>query len=283
MTIDKITNTVNVSIFLILFLTLSIISFVIFQHSSKHICSLFPQIVPVLFEVDSEARETRLRTIQAISRQESFIETLFPRNRYRKANNLIWENISFLLSPLIKDEMEYLSRKEIARANFWDEYRLILKDTSLSDDKLKGIERAFLGLDLHDLISPYSANEEELRGVRLDLEYVRDRLIKWSEISNEDKMLVFLLFYRTAEHLLRSLAANHISNVNELQFPNLISAMKEGSLLSDNEFSLFNEIRMRRNELVHRPGTGLSISQETLQHLFQTLIEVLQRSESSFT
>ena len=80
MTIDRITNTVNVTVFLILFLSLSLISLVIFRHSSKQICSLFPQIIPVLFEVDPETRETRLRTIQAISRQESFIETLFPRN-----------------------------------------------------------------------------------------------------------------------------------------------------------------------------------------------------------
>jgi hypothetical protein len=54
--------------------------------------------------------------------------------------------------------------------------------------------------------------------------------------------------------------------------------MRDNSILSDDEYSLFNEIRMRRNELVHRPGTGLSIGQETLQHLFQTLIDVLQRS-----
>jgi hypothetical protein len=55
--------------------------------------------------------------------------------------------------------------------------------------------------------------------------------------------------------------------------------MREKSILSDDEHSLFNEIRMRRNELVHRPGTGLIIGQETLLHLFQTLIEVLQRSD----
>ncbi len=279
LTIDQITNMVNVTVFLSLFLSLSFISFVIFRHSSRQICFLFPQIIPVLFEVDTEARETRLRTIQAISRQESFIETMFPRNRYKKASNLIWHNISIILSPLIKDEMEYLSRKEIARADFWDEYRAILKDTSLSDDQLKGIERVFLGLDLHDIISPYSTNEEELRGVRLDLEYVRNRLMKWSEVSNEDKTLVFLLFYRTSEHLLRSLASKNIQNVDELQFPSLISAMREKSILSDDEYSLFNEIRMRRNELVHRPGTGLTIGQETLHHLFQTLIDVLQRSD----
>ncbi|MHA1912019.1 MAG: hypothetical protein ACTSYA_10010 [Candidatus Kariarchaeaceae archaeon] len=279
MTIDKITNTVNVTVFLMLFLFLSFISIVIFRHSSKQICLLFPQIIPVLFEVDPEAHETRLRTIQSISRQESFIETLFPRNRFKKANNLIWNNISIILSPLIKDEMEYLSRKEIARADFWDEYRTILKDVSLSEDQLKGIERAFLGIDLDEIISPYSSSEEEQRGVRLDLEYVRDRLMKWSEISNEDKTLVFLLFYRTSEHLLRSLASKNINNVDELQFPSLISTMRENSILSEDEYSLFNEIRMRRNELVHRPGTGLNIDHETLHHLFQTLIDVLQRSD----
>ncbi len=275
--LDQITNSTNIVVFALIFGVLLVIALYLFIVSSRKICNLIPQILPIIYYEPEEEREKRLSQILAIA--EFPISNLFVRRTQRELARSIEAAKRELLQSKLVSAISWYYRDEMAKTIAWKLYKEVLEEIQIPEETKTKIEKQFLFDPLARMFSSQILTLSEEKAIKADIDYIQEKLVKWSKIRSEEQTLSFLLIYRTLETIFRKIAANMSDTPlgDEINFLRLIDILEKNSFFSSEEVSLLHEIRFKRNLLFHEPGKSLDIGKQTMDHLLKLLSSVINR------
>ncbi|MCK4845215.1 MAG: hypothetical protein KAS95_06060, partial [Candidatus Heimdallarchaeota archaeon] len=275
--LDQITNSTNIVVFALIFGVLLIVSLYLFIISSRKICHLIPQILPIIYYEPEEEREKRLSQILAIA--EFPISNLFVRRTQRELARSIEAAKRELLQSKLVSAISWYYRDEMAKTIAWKLYKEVLEEIQIPEETKTKIEKQFLFDPLARMFSSQILTLSEEKAIKADIDYIQEKLEKWSKIRSEEQTLSFLLIYRTLETIFRKIATNMSDTPlgDEINFLRLIDMLDKNSFFSSEEVSLLHEIRFKRNLLFHEPGKSLDIGKQTMDHLLKLLSSVIDR------
>ena len=279
--IDQIENTINIIIFICVFGVLLLCSIYLSISSSRRLCSLIPNVLPIIYYEPEEEREKRLLIIKSIA--EFPISNLFVRRTQRELSDIINEAKKNLIATRLTETISWYYREEMAKSTVWELYKEMLEELQISDETKEKIEQHFKYDPLLQLISSQILTSDEEQAIKLDIDYVNEKIKTWGNIRSEEQTLSFLLIYRTLETIFRKILT-HLSvepEDQEVNFLKLIDILETNKMLSKADVTLLHEIRYKRNLLFHEPGKALDIGKQTMQKLMLIIKRVLDRISES--
>ena len=276
---DQITTPINVIIFAILFLSLIILSIILFRHARKQIQHLI-QVTSYNLSSTSNIENLRVKT-RSVELDSIRRFPLADKIGSKLAAN--WDLTAKLylefIDRNIKEELHEFSRKEIARSLVLEEYSTMLKRLNLPPEKKKELELQFyLGQGITDAIEEIVDSEEETESIKIDILYGRKKLEIWDEISPDEQISTFLFSWRSIESLFRNLLwKRNVYPKEDQSWPSIVDTLLREKLLTAQENRTLKKIRLRRNAMVHR-SQDRYVSKEDLEELLNILQAVLDRS-----
>jgi len=276
-TLDQIVNNTNIIIFSCIFAFLMAFSIFLSISSSKKMCELIPQVLPIIYYESEEEREKRLTQIKAIA--EFPISNLFVRRTQKELASSIEEAKKNLLLTILTETISWYYRDEMAKATAWNLYKEMLEDLQISEETKEKIEKQFKYDPTLELISSHILTSEEEQAIKADLDYINEKIENWNKIRSEEQTLSFLLIYRSLETIFRR-TLSFISTQpeqEEVNFLKLIDILEKDKILSKSDVSLLHEIRFKRNLLFHEPGKTLDLGKQTMEKLLIVIKDILDK------
>lgn len=278
--IDQITNPVNVAIFAGVFAILTIFSLILLIHASKNLCKLVPKLLPIIYYEEESEREKRF--LKLISIAEFPISNLFVRRTQKELHRIIEDAKRALLYPSLVETIHWYYREQLAKHNAWKLYKNILEQSGISEETKRSIEQRFMHDPFTILLRSELFTKDEEIAIKADLDYVNDRLGNWDKARSEEQMLAFLLTYRVLEIVFRRIIEklNLSLTDEELNFLRLIDILQAQNLISQEEATLLNEVRFKRNLMFHEPGKSITVNYSTMKKLLELIKVITERTQN---
>ncbi len=275
--LDQISNLTNVIIFASVFGILLGFSLYLLYASSRNLCSLIPRVLPIIYFEPEEEREKRILQILAIA--EFPISNLFVRRTQRELFGIIDEAKKQLLFTKLVETISWYSRDEMAKSIAWKLYKEVLEEIHIPKATKEKIEKQFMYDPLAHLISSQILTSDEEQAIKADIDYIKEKIVKWDKIRSEEQTLSFLLIYRSLETIFRRSLSSIKTDVedDEINFLKLIDILEKNKMLTKDEVTLLHEIRFKRNLLFHEPGKSIDIGKNTMEKLLMLMNEILDR------
>lgn len=276
--LDKIEDpniTISITIFLLLGLAFS---YMLFFYARERLIHYLPYVVPILFHEPEDEKYFRRETIRSLTSYN--LDNLIDRRDQKKYRESLGFALDELLVPLLRDEFLISARSEFASKIAWREFASIIQsEGKFSGNQTKSLLERFL---LGEKIGPVKLNEKDLLGLYSDQEYIKDQLYKWEALSREKRMIVYFQLYRLTEFIFReiTLGLNLIPEDEEYNLYNSIKTLFGVAYLSEEDKKILNNLRYRRNKLMHEPGISLEVSAQSVSDVIATITHILEILQS---
>ena len=114
------------------------------------------------------------------------------------------------------------------------------------------------------------------------MEYVKNRLKHWEEISEEERATALVFLFRSTEQLFKGLIDRLEAPVEiYTNFNMILQFLKERNLINEKDEIAFDNIRKKRNTLVHQSGRIVSIKKNEIEKFLSSLESVLLKVEKN--
>ncbi|MEA2071427.1 MAG: hypothetical protein U9O98_09065, partial [Asgard group archaeon] len=125
--------------------------------------------------------------------------------------------------------------------------------------------------------------DHEVNSLKMDIEYVKNRLSLWKETSEEERATALVFLFRSSEQLFKSIIERLEAPIEVYSnFSMMLSFLTEKEFITREEEEVFNNIRNQRNTLVHQSGRLLKIKKKEIEEYLSCLEKVLLRIEKYF-
>ena len=167
----------------------------------------------------------------------------------------------------------------MAKSIAWKLYKEVLEEIQIPEETREKIEKQFKFDPLANLISSQILTASEEQAIKADIDYIKEKIVNWDKIRNEEQTLSFLLIYRSLETIFRrSLSSLKVDTEDdEINFLKLIDILEKNKMLTKDEVTLLHEIRFKRNLLFHEPGKSIDIGKSTMEKLLMLINQILDR------
>jgi hypothetical protein len=276
--LDKIDDTgitISVTVFLLLGLAFS---YMLFFYARERLIHYLPYVVPILFHEPEDEKYFRRETIRSLTSYN--LDNLVDRKDQKKYRESVGLALDELLVPLLRDEFLITARSEFASKIAWREFSSVINSESTAFSKTPKtlLEQFLLGAKIGDV----KLDEKDLLGLYSDQEYIKAQLQKWDTLSREKRMIVYFQLYRLTEYIFReiSIGLNLIPEEEEYNLYNSIKVLFGVGYLSEDNKKILNNLRYRRNKLMHEPGISLDVSAQSVNDVLGSITDILETLES---
>ncbi|MHA1124932.1 MAG: hypothetical protein ACTSO7_10370 [Candidatus Heimdallarchaeota archaeon] len=279
--LDKIDNWVNIVIFAIIFAALAIVSEILAYYSLGRLRKLMLETLPIVTYVDEEEQIKQNNYIRAIGQfpLDSVINESVLRRHKRPIDQILEKELSEPLSDVIR----IYARNQVAKQQAWRIYKPILDDLKIPAEQTAVIMDRFFDSPFYDIARDVFSYDHEVISLKTDIEYVKNRLKLWEEISEEEKVTSLLFLFRSSEQLFKSILDRFGAKVDVYSsFTMILQYLREKEIITSREEDSFNIIRKKRNTLVHQSGRVISIKKNDVESFLKNLEKVLLRVEKQF-
>ncbi len=244
---------------LIIFLSVVILSVFIFRFSITRIEIFLPYVLPILFTENKDEKYLRRQTIRSLLSFD--MDNLLERRDQHKYGKLINSSIEKLVEPLLNEELLITASKEFAHKIAWREYSALIQNDLIDKGFWQStpLERLFIGLKIGDLQIDY----KDLFGMNSDLEFILDILNNWKKKSKDTKLIAYFRLYRVVEYIIKEIGkVLDIRKESDESVYTILKVLYDMKKIDSKQLSMLQELRHRRNKLMHQPGISLQISRE---------------------
>ncbi len=279
--IDQITNGINVVIFALIFGSLTILSDLLAFYSLGRLRHLMLETLPIVIYVDEEEQIKRNNYIRALSQFpiEGLVSDRLLRKHSRRIDGIYEQEFSEPLSEALR----VYARNQVAKQQAWRIYKPILDELEVTAVQTAIIKDRFFDSPIYEIARDVFSYDHELHSLKTDIEYVKNRLNLWDEISEEERATSLVFLFRSTEQLFKSILDGFDAPIEiNANFSAMLKYLKEKSLVNEKEEQSFNKIRKKRNTLVHQSGRIVSIKKSEIESFLQSLESVLLKVEKRF-
>ncbi len=279
--IDQITNSINVAIFALLFGSLTILSDLLAIYALNRLRQLMLETLPIVIFVDEEEQIKRNNYIRALSQfpAESLVGDRLLRKHSRRIDGIYEQEFSEHLSEALR----VYARNQVAKQQAWRIYKPILDELEVTAEQTAIIKNRFFDSPFYDIARDVFSYDHELNSLKTDIEYVKNRLNMWDEISEEERATSLVFLFRSTEQLFKGILDRFDAPIEvHTNFSVMLQFLKDKALVSEKEEQSFNKIRKKRNTLVHQSGRLVSIKKSEIENFLQSLESVLLKVEKRF-
>lgn len=237
--------------------------------------ALLPYSIPILFTEPEDELYLRRETIRSLVTYN--FDNLMDRVHQKRHKNIIESVVANELKELLQEEVRITARKEFAQKLAWREY-INLLNIGISSSQGETTSR-LEDLSLGQKIGPVTLDEKDLLGIHSDLNYINARLEEWSKIPAETKIFVYFQIYRVVEAVLRevSLSLDLHEEDDEFNLYDGLTKFENEGYINKEEKSVLNNLRFRRNKLMHEPGISLDVSRDGIEDVINVLETILEK------
>ena len=279
--IDQISNPINVIIFALLFITLTILSDILAFYSLDRSRQLLLETLPIVIHVDEEEQIKRNNYIRALSQFP--IEGLVGDKLLRKHSRRIDSIYEREFSDYLSEALRVYARNQVAKQQAWRIYKPILDNLKVSAEQTAVIKDRFFDSPFYEIARDVFSYDHELLSLKTDIEYVKNRLKMWSKITEEDRSTSLVFLFRSTEQLFKSILDKFDAPVEVYtNFSVMIQYLRDKALITAKDEQSFNNIRKKRNTLVHQSGRIVTIKKDEIEDFLQSLESVLLKVEKRF-
>jgi uncharacterized protein YutE (UPF0331/DUF86 family) len=281
MELDQISNPVNVAVFAIIFLALTAISDIVAYYSLNRLRKLILETLPVVVFIEEEERIKQDNYLRAIGQFP--ILKFFPEKVLRRHRDRIDPIFANVLSDPLAETIQSYAQNQVAKQQAWRIYQPILDNLEVSDEQTAVIKDRFFKGPLYDLARGVFTYDHEVNSLKTDIEYVKNRLSLWDEISEEEHSTAMVFLFRSAEQLFKSILDQlGIPPTGYSNFSLILKGLKEYKIINDEEIEILNNLRGKRNTLVHQSGRIVKIEKEDIEESLKVLERILIRADRVF-
>ncbi len=279
--IDQITNSINVTIFALIFGSLTLLSDLLAIYAIGRLRKLMLETLPIVIFVDEEEQIKRNNYIRALSQFpiEGLVGDRLLRKHSRRIDGIYEQEFSEPLSEALR----VYGRNQVAKQQAWRLYKPILDELEVTAEQTAAIKNRFFDSPFYDIARDVFSYDHELHSLKTDIEYVKNRLNMWMEISEEERATSLVFLYRSTEQLFKSILDRFDAPIEiHANFAIMLQFLKDKALVNDKEEASINKIRKKRNTLVHQSGRIVSIKKSEIENFLQSLESVLLKVEKRF-
>ncbi len=272
--LDKIDNIVNVIIFTILFTILTFLSDFLAFYSIGRLRKLILETLPIVMPPNEEERLNRNNYIRAVSQFpiEGLVGETTLRRFARRIDPIYQQEYEEPLSEALRN----YANNFVAKQQAWRIYKPILDQLKVSAKQTAVIKDRFFESPFYDIARHVFSYEHEVVSLKTDIEYVKNRLKHWDEISEEERATALVFLFRSAEQLFKSLIERFGAPVEiYTNFNMILQFLRERDLLTKEQEEAINNIRKKRNILVHQPGRLITVEKSEIENFLISLESVL--------
>ncbi len=277
--IDKIENPINVVIFVLIFGVLTILSDILAYYSIGRLRKLILETLPIVTPIDEEEQTNRNNYLRAISQFpiESVIGERTVQKQSRRFDRIYQQEYSEPLSEAIR----LYSNNMVAKQQAWRIYKPLLDNLEVTPKQTAIIKDRFFDSPFYDIVRDVFSYEHELTSLKTDIEYVKNRLIHWDEITEEEHATALVFMFRSTEQLFKSVI-EHFNAPPEIftNFNMILKFLRDEELITKEEEEAFDVIRKKRNILVHQSGRLVKIVKSEIEAFLISLENVLLKVEA---
>lgn len=278
--IDQITNEINVIIFALIFGTLTILSDILAYYSIGRLRKLMLETLPIVVPIDEEEQINRSNYIRAISQFP--IESLVGERIIRKHSRRIDEIYRDEFHEPLSEALRVYANNMVAKQKAWRIYKPILDNLEITAEQTAVIKDRFFDSPFYEIVRGVFSYEHELKSLKTDMEYVKNRLKHWEEISEEERATALVFLFRSTEQLFKGLIDRLEAPVEiYTNFNMILQFLKERNLINEKDEIAFDNIRKKRNTLVHQSGRIVSIKKNEIEKFLSSLESVLLKVEKN--
>ncbi|NHK31285.1 MAG: hypothetical protein FK730_08030 [Asgard group archaeon] len=278
--IDQITNEINVIIFALIFGTLTILSDILAYYSIGRLRKLMLDTLPIVVPVDEEEQINRNNYIRAIGQFP--IESLVGEKTIRKHSRRIDDIYKEEFSEPLSEALRVYANNMVAKQQAWRIYKPILDDLEITAEQTAVIKDRFFDSPFYEIARGVFSYEHEVKSLKTDMEYVKNRLKHWDEISEEERATALVFLFRSIEQLFKGLIERLDAPVEiYTNFNMILQFLRERNLIDERDEKAFDNIRKKRNTLVHQSGRVVSIKKNDIERFLSSLERVLLNAEKT--
>jgi len=272
--LDKIDNIVNVIIFTLLFAVLTLLSDLLAVYSIKRLRKLILETLPIVLPPDEEERINRNNYIRAISQFP--IEGLVGEKTLRRFARRIDPIYQQEYEEPLAEALRIYANNFVAKQQAWRIYKPILDQLKVSAKQTAVIKDRFFESPFYDIARRVFGYDHEVISLKTDIEYVKNRLRHWDDISEEERGTALVFLFRSTEQLFKSLIEQYDAPVEiYTNFNMILQFLREHDLITKEQEEAFNNVRKKRNILVHQPGRIISVEKHEIENFLISLESVL--------
>ncbi|MFW9924417.1 MAG: hypothetical protein ACFFDW_14130 [Candidatus Thorarchaeota archaeon] len=279
--VDQITNPINVIIFATIFAVMTFLSDVLAFYSIGRLRKLILETLPIVIHVDEEERIKRHNYIRAISQFpiEGLVGEPFIRKHSRRIDYVYQDE---LYEPL-SESLRVYAQNQVAKQQAWRIYQPILDGLKVSAKQTAIIKDRFFDSPFYAIARDVFKYDHELQSLKTDIEYVKNRLNLWNELSEEEHATALVFLYRSSEQLFKNILDRFEAPLEiQSSFSLMLQFLKDKQILDDSEEEALNKVRKKRNTLVHQSGRIVAIKKEEIEGFLESLENILLKVESEF-
>jgi len=279
--LDKIDNPINVAIFASLFAIFIILSNIIAIYSIGRLRKLILETLPIVVYIDEEERIKQNNYIRALSQFP--IESLVGDRLLRKHSRRIDPIYQQEFSESLGEALRVYSRNQVAKQQAWRIYKPILDELKVTAKQTAVIKDRFFDSPFYEIARDVFNYEHEVNSLKTDIEYVKNRLKLWENITEEEQATALVFLFRSTEQLFKSLI-DRFDAPTEIytNFSMILQFLKDKKIITEKEENAFDTIRKKRNTLVHQSGRVVSIKKKEIEEFLESLERTLLSVEDHF-
>jgi hypothetical protein len=269
----------SVAIFATIFGILTVLSDFLAAYSIRRLRKLILETLPIVTPVDEEEQLNRDNYIRAIGLFP--IESLVGEKTLRKHSRRIDLIYQDQFAEPLSDALRQYANNMVAKQQAWRIYKPILDDLNITAEQTAVIKDKFFDSPFYDLARGVFSYEHEVNSLKTDMEYVKNRLKHWSNISEEERATALVFLFRSTEQLFKSLIDKLEAPVEiYTNFNMILEFLKERKLITEKDEAAFDNVRKKRNTLVHQSGRVVSIKKKEIENFLSSLENVLLKTEN---
>lgn len=279
--IDPITEDIYVILFALIFGLLTILSDLLALYALGRLRQLMLETLPIVIFVNEEEQIKRNNYIRAISHFpiEGLVGDRLLRKHSRRIDGIYEQEFSEPLSEALR----VYARNQVAKQQAWRIYKPILDELKVTAEQTAIIKDRFFDSPFYEIAQDVFSYGHELNSLKTDIEYVKNRLNLWKEISEEERATSLVFLFRSTEQLFKSILDRFDAPIEvHTNFSVMLNFLKDKALVNEKEEESFNKIRKKRNILVHQSGRLVSIKKGEIESFLQSLESVLLKVEKRF-
>ncbi|NHJ48270.1 MAG: hypothetical protein FK733_10830 [Asgard group archaeon] len=276
--IDQITNATNVIIFALLFGSLTLLSDILALYSIGRLRKLILETLPIVVPVDEEEQINRNNYIRALGQFP--IENLVGERTLRKYSRRVDDVYKEQFSEPLSIALRVYANNMVAKQQAWRIYKPILDELEITAETTAVIKDRFFDSPFYEIARGVFSYEHEVNSLKTDIEYVKNRLKHWSDISEEERATALVFLFRSTEQLFKGLIDTFDAPVEiYTNFNMILQFLREQNLITEKDEAAFDNIRKKRNTLVHQSGRVVSIKKSEIEKFLSSLENVLLNVE----
>ncbi|MBD3192338.1 MAG: hypothetical protein GF308_16995 [Candidatus Heimdallarchaeota archaeon] len=279
--LDQITNPVNVTLFAIVFFLFAFISDFIAIYSISRLRDLILESLPVVIYIDEEEKIRRDNFIRSINNFP--IKRLIDDHTLRRHSRRIDPIFQKQYAEPLAEAIQFYARNQVAKQQAWRIYKPILDELKVSAEQAAVIKDRFFKTPIYEIAREVFAYDHELKSLKTDLEYVKNRLNLWEKTSAEERTTALLFLFRASEQLFKSILDHFDVPIEAYSnFSMILNTLEDKGIITDEEKEAIDVVRKKRNTLVHQSGRIVPLEKEELEAFLSSLEQILLNVEGMF-